>query len=400
MARCTHRLYEDKRPFKLDMTRTADVIIIGAGVIGCSIAYHLAKMGCHDVIVMEKSYTGSGSTEKCAGGIRQQFSTEINIKLSMESVKFFRTFEQETGHPADLRQNGYLMLATTEEELEAFQRSVILQRKLGLEVYLLSPVEAREIVPQLNVQDVLAATYCPSDGYADPYSVVQGFASAAKTLGVKIYEDTEVIGLRQKERRIQGVLTATGEFVAPVIVDAAGPFATHIGRMVDVDIPVHPHRRHIFATTRLNEIRKDSPMVVDFHSGFWFRREGHGLIFGMRNPDEPDSFDISVDWSFLVAIAKVASHRLPLLENTGVVTGQAGLHDDTPDASAILGKVPGVDGLYLACGFSGHGFMHSPAVGRLMAQLILESNSPSPDISPLALQRFQREACQTEKVFI
>jgi sarcosine oxidase subunit beta len=381
------------------MTRTADVIIIGAGVIGCSIAYHLAKMGCRNVVVLEKDSIGSGSTGKCAGGIRQQFSTEINIQLSMESVKFFRTFEQETGHPADLRQNGYLMLATTEEELEAFQRSVILQRKLGLEVYLLSPGEAKEIVPPLNIQDVLGATYCPSDGYADPYSVVQGFASAAKTLGVKIYEDTEVIGLRQKERRVQGVLTASGEFTAPVLVDAAGPFAAHIGRMVDVDVPVHPHRRHIFATTHLDEIKKDSPMVVDFHSGFWFRREGHGLIFGMRNPDEPESFDTSVDWSFLPSIARVASRRLPLLENTGVATGQAGLHEDTPDANAIVGQAPEVEGLYLACGFSGHGFMHSPAIGRLIAKLILTGNG-APDLSPLAPHRFRMQVCNDETCFI
>ncbi len=267
-------------------------------------------------------------------------------------------------------------------------------------MYLLSPVEAREIVPQLNIEDVLAATYCPSDGYADPYSVTQGFASAAKRLGVKIYQDIEVIGLRQKERRIQGVLTATGEFAAPVVVDAAGPSAAHIGRMAAVDIPVHPHRRHIFATTRLNEIRKDSPMVVDFHSGFWFCREGHGLIFGMRNPDEPESFDISVDWSFLPSIARVASHRLPLLENIGVATVQAWLHDDSPDTNAIVGKVPEIEGLYLACGFSGHGFMHSPVSGRIMAQIILGENSESSDISCLALQRFRQKTCQGETVFI
>lgn len=382
------------------MTKIADVIIIGAGVIGCSIAYHLAKMGCNDVVVLEKNYIGSGSTEKCVGGIRQQFSTVTNIKLSMESVRFFESFEEETGHPADFRQNGYLMLATTEDELQSFRQNVALQHQLGLEVYLLSPKEAKEIVPQLDVQDIVGGTFCPTDGYADPYSVVQGFASSAKRLGVKIYEETEVSGINQKEHRIQGMLTNRGEFTAPVVVDAAGPYAAQIGEMAGLDIPVHPSRRHIFVTAPLDEIRRDAPMVVDFHSGFWFRREGPGLIFGMRNPDEPESLDTSVDWGFLPTIAEVASRRLPFLENIGVVTGQAGLHDDTPDANAILGKVPEIEGLYLACGFSGHGFMHSPAVGRIMAELILTQCSPLPDVSPLALHRFQQETQQAERVFI
>ena len=382
------------------MTKIADVIIIGAGVIGCSIAYHLAKMGCRDVVVLERNYIGSGSTEKCAGGIRQQFSTEINIKLSMESVRFFERFEEETGHPADFRQNGYLMLATSQEELEGFRQNVALQRQLGLKVYLLSPEELKEIVPPLDVQDISGATFCPTDGYADPYSVVQGFACAARRLGAKIYEDTEVIGIKQKEQGIQGVVTNWGEFVAPVLVNAAGPHAAQVGEMAGLDIPVHPSRRHIFVTTPLDEIRKDAPMVVDFHSGFWFRREGTGLIFGMRNPDEPESFDTCVDWGFLPTIGKVALRRLPLLGNTGVVRGQAGLHDDTPDANAILGGVSEIDGLYLACGFSGHGFMHSPAVGRIMAELILTRGSSSPDVSSLTLHRFRQQPCQIEKVFI
>ncbi len=382
------------------MTRIVDVIIIGAGVIGCSIAYNLAKMGCHDVAVLEKDYIGSGSTEKCAGGIRQQFSTEINIKLSIESVRFFERFEDETGHPADFRQNGYLMLATSEEESDTFRRNVALQRELGLEVYLLSPIETREIVPHLNIQDILIGTFCPDDGYADPYSVVQGFASAARKLGVKIYQETEATGLKLKGRRIQSVLTNEAEFVSPIVINAAGPYAAKVGKMAGLYIPVHPSRRHIFVTAPFHEVYKGAPMVVDFYSGFWFRREGPGVIFGMRNPNEPESFNISVDWGFLPIIAEAAFHRLPVIENAGIVRGQAGLHDDTPDANGILGEVPEIEGLYLACGFSGHGFMHSPAIGRTIADLILAQNLTSPDVSSLTLQRFQQGACDREKCFI
>jgi sarcosine oxidase subunit beta len=288
------------------------------------------------------------------------------------------------------------MLATTLEEIECFRQSVALQRKLGLEVHMLSPQEANEIVPQVNVEDILGATYCPTDGYADPYSVVQGFASAARRLGVKICEETEVIGIKVKGGHVKGVLTKREEIEAPLVVNAAGAHAAQIGRMVGLHIPIRPSRRHIFVTVPLHEFGKDMPMVVDFHSGFWFRKEGPCLIFGMRNPDEPEGFDTSVDWGFLSTIAGIASHRLPLLEDVGIMRGQAGLHGDTSDANAIVGKVSDVDGLYLSCGFSGHGFMHSPAVGRLMAELILTGKT-TPDISLLAPERFKAGTYQKEE---
>jgi len=377
---------------------STEVIIIGAGVVGCSIAYHLAKMGCHDVTVLEKNLIGSGSTERCAGGIRQQFSTEANIRLSVESVRFFERFEEETGHPADFRQNGYLILATTKEELETFRQSVALQRSLEVKTELFSPHEAGKIVPGLNIKDVLGATYCPADGYADPYSVVQGFASAAKRMGVKIYQEAEVTGIG-RTGHAWCVTTAKGKLQSPVVVVAAGAWTGQIGKMVGVDIPVHPSRRHIFVTTPLQEVVKSAPMVVEFCNGFWFRREGPGLIFGMRNPEESESFDTGVDWGFLPTIAEAASHRLPFLRDIGVGRAQAGLHEDTPDANAIIGKVPGREGLYLACGFSGHGFMHSPAVGRVVARLVLEK-LPASELVPFALERFKLQAYQKERYFI
>jgi len=386
-----------------------DVIIIGAGVIGTSIVYHLAKHGCRDVVVLEKNYIGSGSTEKCPGGVRQQFSTEINIRLSMESVKFFEHFEEETEHVADFRQHGYLMLATTEDELDAFRRNVDLQRKLGLEVYLLSSREIRDLIPDLNVDDILGATFCPTDGYANPHSVVSGFASAARKLGVKIREDTEVTGIDLTNYEVKGVLTTRGGLEAPILVNAAGAYAGIVGKMVGLDIPIYPLRRHMFITEPLSRgpsrcdtlSRPNLPMVVDFHNGFWFRREGPCLLFGMRNPNEPEGFSTLVDWDFFTdTLAPAACQRLPPLRDIGIMRGQAELHSDTPDYMAILGEAPTTHGLYLACGFSGHGFMHSPAVGRLTADLILGRELPLSNTWSLGLDRFLHHVQTRESAFI
>ncbi len=386
-----------------------EIIIVGAGVVGASIAYHLAKLGCRDVAVLEKNYIGSGSTEKCPGGIRQQFSTATNIELSMESVKFFEHFEDETGHTADFRQHGYLILATSEKELENSRENVDLQQKMGLEVYLLSPQEIIELAPGLNVNHVLGATFCPSDGYADPYSVVSGFASAAKRLGVKIYEETEVTSIELRNYKVKGVLTTEGRYEAPIVVNAAGSYAGIVGRMAGLDIPIQPIRRHVFVTEPLfnhsNGLgglnRPNLPMVVDSHNGFWFRREGACLIFGMRNPDEPEGFSTLVDWDFLAeTLAQVACQRLPYLCDVGIARGQAGLHSDTPDYMAILGETPEISGLYHACGFSGHGFMHSPAVGRLMATLILGRETTPSNIWSLRLDRFRHQLQPRESMFI
>lgn len=383
-----------------------DVIIIGAGVVGTSIAYHLAKLGCRDVVVLEKNYIGSGSTERCPGGIRHQFSEEVNIALSIESVQFFENFEEETGHPADFRQHGYLILATSEQEMETFRRNVALQRKMGVDSHLLTPRDVKEFIPELNVDDVCGATYCPRDGYADPYSVVHGFAYAAQSLGVQIFEETEVIGIQISADNIKSVLTTKGKFEALHLMVAAGAWTRLIGKMVGLEVPIKPLKRHTFITEPIfNQPNPPKwskyPMIIDFHNGFWIRREGPCLLFGMRNPDELPGFSLTVDWAFLNnTLAPVACHRMPLLGNTGLMRGQAGLHSDTPDYMAILGEVPGIKGLYLACGFSGHGFMHSPAVGRLIAELILGKIKSLPSNSAFSLERFQSHAMEKEVYFI
>ena len=388
--------------------KTACVLIIGAGVIGTSIAFHLAKQGCRDVVILEKSYVGSGSTEKCAGGIRQQFSLEANICLSMESVEFFSRFESETGHHADFRQNGYLMLATTDDDLVTLRRNVDLQRNLGLEVDLLTPYEVMEMVPQLRPDDILGGSFCQSDGYADPYSVVNGFASASRNLGVTILEDTEAIGINIEKDGVKEIVTNREKFVTPIVVNAAGPYAALIGKMIGLDIPVRPSKRHIFITETISHTEFTSspiwnkfPMIVDFHSGLWLRREGPCLIFGRRNPEEPEGFDLTIDWEYFTnVLGPEIYYRFPVFEKIGIMRAQAGLHSDTPDNLAILGEAPGCQGVYLACGFSGHGFMHSPAVGRIMAESILNGETSFQDIHLFNLKRFEKPFPVTERAFI
>jgi sarcosine oxidase subunit beta len=372
------------------MRAHADVVIIGGGVIGTSIAYHLARMGRQDIVVLEReSMLGMGSTGKCAGGIRQQFSTEVNIRLAMESVSFFQRFQAKLGTDPEFHQHGYLFLATTEEDATAFRQNVALQRSLGLEVELLSPQEAHQFVPALNTEDVVLATYCPTDGYADPHSVLQGFAKGARQLGVEICTDTQATTIELQEGKVRAVVTDRGRIQTPVVVDAAGPWLAVVARMVGIELPVLPYRRQIFVTSPFPAIPGPLPMVIDFQPSFYFRKEGPGILMGMTDDEEPPSFNTQVDWEFLAQVVERAIHRAPILEQAGFMDGWGGLYAVTPDDNPILGPIPEVEGFICAGGFSGHGFMLAPAIGRAVAELILEGRS-SADISPLGIERLRQ----------
>ena len=371
------------------MRTHADVVIIGGGVIGTSAAYHLAKMGAQDIVVLEEeSMPGMGSTGKCAGGIRQQFSTEVNIRLAMESVRFFENFGEELDADPEFRQNGYLFLATTEEEVTAFQQNVALQRSLGLKVEFLSPPEAKDLVPALNVEDVLLATYCPTDGYADPHSVLQGFAKGARRLGVEMCTDTEATAIELKAGKVRAVATNQGRIETPVVVDAAGPWLAIVGRMAGIELPVLPYRRQMFVTHPFPAIPDPVPMVIDFQPSFYFRKEGPGILMGMTDDEEPPSFNTHVDWDFLAQVVEKAIHRAPILGQAGFMDGWGGLYAVTPDDNPILGPLPELEGFICAGGFSGHGFMLAPATGRAIAELILEGQ-PTVDISALSINRLR-----------
>ncbi len=371
------------------MRSTADVVIIGGGVIGTSIAYHLGLMGAQDVLVLEKEpMLGMGSTGKCAGGIRQQFSTAVNIRLAMESVRFFERFHQELGTDPEFRQYGYLFLATTEEDAATFQQNVALQSSLGLDVDILSPRQAKELVPAINVDDVLLATYCPTDGYADPHTVLQAFAKGARQLGVEICTATAATGIRLIGNKVAAVITNQGVIETPTVVNAAGPWLASIARLASIDLPVVPYRRQIFVTTPFPAIADPVPMVIDFQPSFYFRKEGPGILMGMTDDAEPPSFNTHVDWGFLEQVVEKAVHRAPVLAQAGFMDGWGGLYAVTPDDNPILGSMPELQGFFCAGGFSGHGFMQSPAVGRVLAELILRGHA-EPDISALSIYRLR-----------
>jgi len=371
------------------MEKTADVIIIGGGIIGVSIAYHLALKKAGRIILLEKGQLGEGSTSRCVGGIRTQFSTEINILFSLESVKTFERFEEEFGIHPEFKRIGYLFLATTEPEMGVFRENIELQRKFDIPVEMLNPDEIKARWSYLRVDDILGGTFCPRDGYAGPNEVLSGFASGAKRAGVRLYEGAEVIGISITRGKVRGVKTRTEEISAPMVVNAGGPFASSIGEMAGVKIPVKPIRRQIFVTAPFHLTDQTIPLTIDFHRGWYFRQETSGLLLSGPLDSEP-SFNLNVDYESMAEASENAMYRVPLLERARIANGWAGLYEISPDHHAILGKVPEVKGFILANGFSGHGFQHSPAVGKVIAELMTDGRAQSIDITPLSIERFKK----------
>jgi sarcosine oxidase subunit beta len=367
---------------------SAECVIVGGGVVGCSLAYHLARGGMRPLL-LERGGLGEGSTARNAGGVRQQFSTEVNVRVGMLSRHMLQRFPEEIGSTADLREIGYLFLATTEEEAAQLARNVAMQHRVGLgEVELLDVSRAAEMVPGLRTDDLHGATFCPTDGLAGPNEVTAGYAAAARRLGATIVEGSEVVGIERAGGRVCGVRTADGARVdASIVVNCAGPFAAVVGRMAGVDIPVRPFRRHIFVTEPF-ALSRPVPFTVDFHTSFYMHPEGDGLLLGMSDPDEPTSFDTSVSWDFLEHLIEHATWRVPALERAQIRTGWAGLYEVSPDNQAIVGESPQLAGFWLCCGFSGHGFMQAPAMGHLLAETLL-GRTPEVDLSPFAPTRFQ-----------
>jgi glycine/D-amino acid oxidase-like deaminating enzyme len=370
------------------MEKTAEIVIVGGGIIGASIAFHLALKGTKGVVLLEKGMLGEGSTAKCVGGIRTQFSTEINIRFSLESLKTWAHFEEITGVELGFKKVGYLFLATTTEEWAIFQANAHLQRTFRIPVELLSPEEIQHRWPYLKVDDLQGGTYCPWDGYAGPYEALSGFIQVARKRGVKIYEGTELQQVFRAKGKITGVRTSAGDIYAPIVINAAGPHAEEVGKMAGVEVPVKPFRRQIFFTGPFPWIADPIPLVIDFHRGWYFRREGQGLLLSGPKDNRP-SFNTHVDYDAMVEVAENSTYRVPLTEKAQITRGWAGSYEISPDNHAILGQAPGLIGFFLANGFSGHGFQHSPAVGQAMAALAL-GEQPFADLSSLSPERFRQ----------
>jgi len=373
----------------MTLPNTADIVIIGGGVMGASTLYHLAQRGIKNVILLEKEeFFGAGATGRCAGGVRYQFSTEINVRLSMESLPMIERFKEEIGQDVNYRQCGYLLVATNEKDKAAFEHNVKLQNGLGVPTQLLSGDEVRARVPQMKFPDALAGTFNQKDGLVDPNSVVMGYIGAAQKLGAKAVPSAEVTGIRVSGNQVQAVETAAGSIETRMVVNAAGPWAGVVGQMAGVHIPITPVRRQMFTTTPMPEIPADFPFVIDFAQSLYFHREGDGLLVGMSNPNEKPGFNQNVDEEFELTNMEAAAARLPLLERAGRVSHWAGLYEVTPDAHPIFGKTP-VNGLTVVAGFSGHGFMHGPVAGKLMTEFILDGAFKTLDVSALDLARFE-----------
>jgi sarcosine oxidase subunit beta len=378
------------------MTDTADIVIVGGGVVGSSIAFHLARAGAGPrTVLLEKNRIASGTTAAAVGGIRSQFSTEINIQFSLESVAFWRRWDEEIGLPADYREDGYLFLAQTAGEAEIFRRNIALQNSMGVPSRLISNEDAQRLVPGMFVDDLTAIAYSDRDGRASPHEATTAYAKRAREGGVRIREGVEVTAIDTQGGRVRGVETSAGRIETPMVVNAAGPWSGLVGTMAGVEVPVKPYRREIFVSEPFDELPRHFPNVIDLHVGWYFWREGAGILMaGMK--DDHSSFQTHVNWEGLAHVAEFATHRHPALERAQFgKRAYAGLYDVSPDDHAILGKTD-VEGFYVATGFSGHGFQHSPATGRLMAELLLTGKTTGIDISPLGIGRFATGALLRE----
>ena len=364
--------------------------------MGCALAYQLARRDV-DVLLLERETLGSQSTGKCAGGVRQQFSMEANVRLQRMSVHMFERFEAETGHPADFRQIGYLFVLTLPQQVEDFRRNMEMWHRVGLtEARWVDAAEAARMNPVLNTDDVLGCTFCPTDGIASPADVTSGYAAAARRHGARLREGVEVTGIDVAGGRVQGVRTSAGDIATRLVFNCAGAWSSSIGRMAGLEIPVLPYRRHIAVTGTFPAVPRNTPMTVDFQTSLYFHPEGDGVLIGMSDRAEGPGYGTDVSWEFLERMFEQAARRAPALASAGIKTAWAGLYESTPDHQAILGPVPELEGFWCACGFSGHGFMQAPAAAALLSQLLLD-RAAEIDISPFAFTRFARGSLVHER---
>lgn len=377
--------------------QTFDVVIIGGGIVGSSIAWHLTAAGCKGVLVVEReSAQGKGSTGKSMGGVRAQFATPVNIQMSLYSIPFYARFDETLGHPAGYRPQGYLFLATRQSHLDYLRANFERQRALGLkDVRMISTAEIAAMLPQVRSDDVLGGSFCPTDGFVDPYSAMNGFMASAQEHGATLWKKTEVTGITTDSRGIIGVETSREPVSTRVVVNAAGAWASKVARMAGVELPVEPLRRMLVPSEPFDEFPHSSPMVIDMSNGFHFRPEARGFLLAWNDPEETPGYKTDFEPSFVEKILNHAANRVPVFENLPVNPKRswAGLYEMSPDHHAILGEVPEVPGFYLANGFSGHGVMHSPATGKILSDLILGGKtSIVSDVSVLGFQRFAKGA--------
>ncbi|GAA1234871.1 FAD-binding oxidoreductase [Kitasatospora nipponensis] len=373
----------------------ASVVIIGGGVMGTSIAYHLARAGVRDVVLVERDQLASGSTSKAAGGVRAQFSDVLNIQLGARSLEAFGRFGEEPGHDIGLRRVGYLFLLSTPEQVASFEAGVRLQNTLGVPSRMLDAAEAQRLSPLISTEGLLAAAFSPDDGHCTPEAVVQGYADAARRHGAVIVRRCAVTGIETKGSDITAVLTSRGRIATSDVICTAGAWSAEVGAMAGVELPVQPLRRQIAVTGAVPGMSSDVPMTIDFDSSFYFHGEGPGVLLGMSDPEETPGFRTTVSDAWLPRLHAAISRRAPALLEAPVTGGWAGLYETTPDHNALIGEACGPTRFLYATGFSGHGFLQAPAVGEVIRDLYL-GREPFVDVSPLRAERFALQEARPE----
>ncbi|MEU9891586.1 FAD-binding oxidoreductase [Sphaerisporangium sp. NPDC051011] len=366
---------------------SASVVVIGGGVIGTSIAFHLAEAGVTDVVLLERGELGCGSTCRAAGGVRAQFSDKLNIALGARSLEAFTRFGRRPGQEIDLHQVGYLFLLSTRDDVAAFERDVKLQNELGVTSRMIDVNEARRLSPVIDTEGVLAAAFSPDDGHCTPESVVLGYANAARRRGAVLRTGTTVLGLERSGDRVTAVVSDQGKIATDTVICAAGAWSAAIGDMAGVELPVQPLRRQVMFTEPMPDLPPVVPFTIDFATSFYFHREGRGLLLGMSDPDQEPGFHLDYAEDWLPRLGEAIERRAPRLLDVGLRPGWAGLYEVTPDHNALLGRAEKTVNFLYATGFSGHGFLQAPAVGEVIRDLYLE-REPFLDVSPLSASRF------------
>jgi len=372
---------------------SADVVIVGGGIVGSSIAWHLTEAGCRNVLVIEReSSQGKGSTGKSMGGVRAQFATPVNIQMSLYSIPFYASFEERLGHPSGYRAQGYLFLATRPAHLDYLRTNSALQKKLGLKtVQMVEPKDVAAMLPQVRSDDVIGGSFCSTDGFVDPYSAMTGFMARAAEQGATLWKGTQVSAILSDSGGVAGVETSRGRVETRVVVNAAGAWAAELAKTAGIDLPVEPMRRMLVPSEPFTEFPHTAPMIIDMSNGFHFRPEGRGFLMAWNDPEETTGFKENFEPFFIEKVLVMAAERVPVFENLPVNPKRAwaGFYEMSPDHHSILGPVRSVPGLFLANGFSGHGVMHAPATGRIVSDLIVKGKTEIvDDASVLGFERF------------
>jgi sarcosine oxidase subunit beta len=374
------------------MPQSAEVVIIGAGIVGSSIAFHLTEAGLKNVLVVEReTRQGLGSTGKSMGGVRAQFATDVNIRMSLYSIRFLNRFEEATGYPSGYKPHGYLFMATNEGHINYLRTNFARQQALGLKgVQWLQPEDIRKVLPQLRCDDIIGGTLCPTDGFVDPNSVMTGFMARAAEHGATLWRGTEVVGIDVEQGEVAGVKTTNGSVATRTVVNAAGPWAAGVARMAGAELPVEPLRRMLVPTEPFPGLPEHLPMIIDMSNGWHFRQEGLGLLMSWPDRGQKPGFRTDFDPAFIEKILTHAADRVPCFSELAVNPRRcwAGMYEMSPDHHSILGPAPEVRGLFFANGFSGHGVMHSPATGRILSDLILHGKTDIIDADTLNVRRF------------